>query len=484
MGIANSSSNTTGRRQLTQPTDEVQSCSTGISKFYMETSAKSCVLRPIKYCFCIHQRNVKVDDRCSKISWCVGHFFLSLEKNGEAIFFGKHPERNGIKVFYDREKIKTMEEAQSFSCLTSLQERDNKPYVKTKTIILNEEEYEKALKYAKSKCEGEVSGIYKLWGDNCTDFIQEVYNIAGLPLYFTSVFRTEDLDFSPAAKSVRKKYGSLDQFDSIFINMRASNENELVTKLNVNEDDVLRRPDGTFFVDIDDALEKIMHNAKPIYSGPREKPFKLPEKYTKSEFYELRVNNMINFVKAKLQSNYDTNISTVCENLAIVIKKYPWCTNEKYVSFVEGKKQKLELKSMIDKANARERIEAINEAEEGVDNNLLLQAKIAFIEERNKSSQKHMETELRSKVESMMLNNVKEVFQTTYDKKLNESKKHIIGIINSSNEENINFMKYRTDLLKQAEEFLENIRQMIINIITNDFQKLLGEALELISVQF
>lgn len=122
----------------------------------------------------------------------MGHFFLSLEENGKATFFGKYSTNGGP---IGREKILSKEEAETFDNLKKMEIEDNKKYLDTETIILTKQQYDKAFEFAKDKFENqETNGArYCVLFADCTDFVQAVYHAAGRPLNFASVYTRNKL---------------------------------------------------------------------------------------------------------------------------------------------------------------------------------------------------------------------------------------------------------------------------------------------------
>ena len=91
--------------------------------------------------------------------------------------------------------------------------------------------------YALSKIDGRIEpGNYMLAIDDCTDFVQQVYNHAGLPLYFTTAFSRGKLMVmgSAAAHNVLQKYGAVDSFNLTFGSVKAFSKEILAKDLNID----------------------------------------------------------------------------------------------------------------------------------------------------------------------------------------------------------------------------------------------------------
>ena len=91
--------------------------------------------------------------------------------------------------------------------------------------------------YALSKIDGRIEpGNYILAIDDCTDFVQQVYNKAGLPLYFTTAFSRGELITmgSAVALNVLQKYGAIDSLDLRFGAVKALNKETLAKDLNID----------------------------------------------------------------------------------------------------------------------------------------------------------------------------------------------------------------------------------------------------------
>lgn len=425
----------------------------------------------------IHHRAAVVSDGYTKVEKSItGHFFISLEKNGERQYFGKYPRGGGpIKSIFGREKIESEKEAESVLCLQQFEIKNNQKYLHTKTINLSAEQYNKAFEYAKSKSEGKMAKMYVLGLADCADFVQSVYNAAGLPLYFSSAFRRKELILSLAGGKVLTTYGCLDKFVAKFEKIYSSNRQKLAAKLNMNEDHIIPLSGGTFFVDIDDALQKIMIQQE-IYASEINKLY----------IYNLRVDNMFNLIKVKLREQYDNKLSKVKELLKNKIAKYKWNADMKFKAKVKERKKLL--KTQLDKdlilANVKlvEYEAEVEEAKLQGNYDLLIKRKKkmkrlkAIIKKKNDQYhvlEEYFEGKLKSQVEEKMLENTKKEFEIIYDR-MNRYKipivKHIKGLIDVGDDDKISLSSYRLKLEQIARVLLENTSHKLEKMITNDFE--------------
>lgn len=223
----------------------------------------------------IHHRVASVNDARTDVTKSpTGHFFVSLQKNDEHIFYGKYSQGGGlIKIIFGLEKIESKKEEELFYHLKELEKINKQKYLHTKTFYLTEDQYDNALKYANKKVTGEIPAEkYILGGADCADFAQCMYYAVGLHLYFSSAFSRKELTISLAGRKVLYAYNTLEQFNFKFEKISASNRKELSDKLNIHEDRIIPFKDGTFFVDIDDALEELM-NQQDLYTSTMDRLF-------------------------------------------------------------------------------------------------------------------------------------------------------------------------------------------------------------------
>lgn len=439
-----------------------------------------------KYKLNIHYRASVLNNGYTKVEKSItGHFFISLEKNGERKYFGKYPKGGGpIKSFFGREKIESQKEADSVLCLQQFEIRNNQKYLDTKTINLSDEQYNKALEYAKSKSEGKIAEkLYVAGLADCTDFVQSIYNAAGLPLYFSSVYRQKELILSLAGTKVLAAYGCLDKFISKFQKIYTSNKKKLAEKLNISEEQIIRLPgNGIYFVDIDDALQKIM-NQQNIHELKINRIF----------IYNLRVENMFNLVKVRLQEQYDTKLSEIKELLGNRIAHYKWDANVKYKAKVKKKKQllKIRLDNDLKTVNAiltqyeeemkeaitKENYTAMKKMKKKIKK---LKANIRKKNDRYHGLEEYFEKKLKSQLETKMFDSSKKEFQNIY-KQINKYKtyvaKHIKGLIDIDDDNKISLSTYRVKLEQIARKLLENTSEKVEEMIIQNFEVFFNDIL-------
>jgi len=200
-----------------------------------------------KYYLNIHHRSIAINiDENSGIieqTYSPGHFYVSLQKNEDKQFFGKYSQGGGfIRNFFSKEVVESEREELRTNELIKLKEQTGEEYHSYKSIILTEEQYNSALDYALSKIDGRIEpGNYILAIDDCTDFVQQVYNKAGLPLYFTTAFSRGELIKmgSAAALNVLQKYGAVDSLDLTFGAVKSLNKETLAKDLNIDVSNII-----------------------------------------------------------------------------------------------------------------------------------------------------------------------------------------------------------------------------------------------------
>lgn len=194
----------------------------------------------------IHHRNISVSkDINEKLQQekSYGHFYLSLEGPNVHKYYGKYPkEGNFFNNIIGQGLIETDEEELTHINVTKLSKNNpDKALISTKKITVSKEQFEAAHKYAYSRQTGETQeGTYIVGVADCTDFVQAVYNAAGLPLYFTSIYTSQELKElgTEAASNVLRKYASRDSFKSHFSNIEGLNKEALANKLNIDSKQV------------------------------------------------------------------------------------------------------------------------------------------------------------------------------------------------------------------------------------------------------
>lgn len=114
-----------------------------------------------------------------------GHFYLSISKDGvEEFVYGKNPAKKGKPIY--KEEI-----ADEAGRKSDAQKSEQSKHVK-KDIILTESQF-KAAHNIMSEKQKNHDEMYILGVKDCINFVQEVYNTAGLPGYFTNHFTKKEL---------------------------------------------------------------------------------------------------------------------------------------------------------------------------------------------------------------------------------------------------------------------------------------------------
>lgn len=217
-----------------------------------------------------------------------GHFYLSLEANKAHKFFGRYPANTDevINRFVGTAIIETDKEESKHKNAIKLSEQDRENYVFIKKIRLTNTQFEKALQYANNNAELK-NGEYIIGINDCTDFIQSVYNAAGLPLYFTSAYTQQQLSDlnSLAANKVLLKYGSRDILKEHLTKVHGVSREQLASKLNINIEKIIQRSP-----DIDISLQSY-DSILPVFTVEIDAKDLLPlEIYSSREVLEAEAN--------------------------------------------------------------------------------------------------------------------------------------------------------------------------------------------------
>ncbi len=195
-----------------------------------------------KYYLNILHRNIDVriqDDQSIEQAKSYGHLYLTLQAGSHHDFFGKYPAEGSLLL--GKEEIKTDDEGKKHGVVTNLSKQTGEPYVYDVQINLTEEEYRKALSYAKERATDKVGENRYIVGFNdCVDFVQSVYNAAGLPLYFTTAYSRQQLkDFDTLASSkMLIKYGSRDTIKHHLSITEGVSREQLAKALNISIDKI------------------------------------------------------------------------------------------------------------------------------------------------------------------------------------------------------------------------------------------------------
>lgn len=172
-----------------------------------------------KYSLNIHHRDAKIvknKEGNYKIERSpVGHFYVSLqEENKEPIFFGKYPkEDEWINSIFGPGKIVSGDKKGIHDQLMEEDKDLDAQHVYTRTITLNESEYNKALDFAKASANGNIGdNFYFVGASDCRDFVQDVWLATGRSLPFTVVFSTGEMQKlnTAASHNLLLKFGSRD----------------------------------------------------------------------------------------------------------------------------------------------------------------------------------------------------------------------------------------------------------------------------------
>lgn len=187
------------------------------------------------------KKSTEDDQTCTVAS--IGHFFVSLQKDNKMEYFREyHPECfvDTATLYYTQkdktgsEELELLEEIKikRFVCISE-------EHLTTKTFVLDQHQYQKALDFAKNKLINEKSEF-----SDCIDFVQAIYNAAGLLLYFTIAYSTDELVKlkSLFALKLLKRYGSRDNMPQQFHCISAFNTEDLSYKLNVEISRIVRVP--------------------------------------------------------------------------------------------------------------------------------------------------------------------------------------------------------------------------------------------------
>lgn len=183
-----------------------------------------------------------------------GHFFISLQMNEERKYFGKYAkEEMLVKQVYSSGQIISEGEKQQVNYLEQFKEQTGEEQHFFKSIALSEVQYGNAMKFIAGKLDGSIEPEnYVLGFNDCTDFVQEVYHHAGLPLYFTSVFTQKELLTlgTPVALNVIRKYGAGDAMQIPLGSIEAVSKEDLANRLNISTDNIFENSLDLIYRDV------------------------------------------------------------------------------------------------------------------------------------------------------------------------------------------------------------------------------------------
>ncbi len=194
-----------------------------------------------KYFLNIHHRSISVKEGNAgqlEQDKSYGHLYLSLQVNSnKPEFFGRYPAEDSLLI--GKSEIKTDKEEVTHSGIEKISKQTGKDYGYTVRIKLNEEQYIKALSYAREQAKLK-DGQYIIGLNDCVDFVQSVYNAAGLPLYFTTAYSRQQLkDFDTLASSKMSiKYGSRDTIKQHLSITEGVSREQLAKALNIGIDKI------------------------------------------------------------------------------------------------------------------------------------------------------------------------------------------------------------------------------------------------------
>ena len=196
----------------------------------------------IKYYLNIFHRDIDVkikDDETIAQAKSHGHLFLTLQAGSQHDYFGKYPEGN---IIYGKGEIKTKGEEVTHEMLIEFAKQTGDLHFFQKKINLSEEEYKKALKYSNDVVANSKLGEnqYILGFADCIDFVQSVYNAAGLPLYFTSAYSRQELKSldTLASSKMSIKYGSRDTIKQHLNITEGVSREQIAKDLNISIDKI------------------------------------------------------------------------------------------------------------------------------------------------------------------------------------------------------------------------------------------------------
>jgi len=193
--------------------------------------------------FNIYHRSITLEKNEKTNEWqegaSPGHYYIGLETEGVEAIFGKNPKSEDLKKqIYGESEILTIDEEWLHKRIQKFSVEKNKDFITVKKIVLTDDQFKNAFEYALSKKTGEdQEGNFIIGVSDCTDFVQDVYHAAKLPLYFTSVYSSEELTNMDtwASKKVLLKYGSSDKYTKGFFNdITAVSKEALAASLNID----------------------------------------------------------------------------------------------------------------------------------------------------------------------------------------------------------------------------------------------------------
>jgi hypothetical protein len=150
----------------------------------------------------LHDRAVKPTRKGEdtlKIANNTGHWYshgINLEAN-DSKFYGKIPKQEGMPIWIATTKGEYEEQRNRESRL--YEEQTGEKILIAKVIPLSAKQWTDMNSYADTK----QPDYYQVIGNNCTEYVQELYNAAGLPGFFTQVFTQQE---QRQMKSLASKY--------------------------------------------------------------------------------------------------------------------------------------------------------------------------------------------------------------------------------------------------------------------------------------
>jgi hypothetical protein len=190
----------------------------------------------------IYQRKITIEENSTgqaELSKSVGHNYLSIHAGDKVDFFGKYSAHtnNPLGFLIGDSRIETVGEKQQHTFVMRVSEKSEQQNIIVKTFRLTQQEYEAVFKSAKDRSDGAVKeGMYVIGIADCTDFVQSLYNTAGLPFYYTMAYTKEELENfgTLAAKNIIRKYGCKDNAKEHLSVIEAVSKEGLAKQLNID----------------------------------------------------------------------------------------------------------------------------------------------------------------------------------------------------------------------------------------------------------
>ena len=310
-----------------------------------------------EYFFNIHHRSIDVKEGITgetEQGISPGHLYLGLQKNSDKeLLFGKYPEEGNL--LFGKAEIK--DEQFKHKKVVEYSKKMGKDYIFDKQIRLTKGEYENAMKYATDHSQLK-NGYFVIGVSDCTDFVQSVYNAAGLPLYFTTAYSKQELvDLDTwAVSKVLMKYASRDTIKEHLSNVSGFSKEQLASTLNISVDKISQvLPDidlslnaydwplPKFKVTLEDA------DLLPLEAITEKKEVGLDEEAIIAEKQEGKTVDSI--IGAKIIQFKKTMLARIQEKFHELLKKFQTKVQEDYDNQEHSllKNSQAELNALVDK---------------------------------------------------------------------------------------------------------------------------------------